>query len=184
VAQQAEVFDRGANLLGALALRVADRVRAAVATELSESAATALSAIHNFLDAPRIDQLAQVLGLSSSGTVRLVDGLAAQGLVARRPGADGRESVVALTSAGRRRAQAVTRARAEVLAEALSPLSKAERAAFEDAVEKVLIELVRGPRGRGWMCRLCDTTSCGAERGQPCSITRDALGLRTGATTA
>jgi MarR family transcriptional repressor of emrRAB len=184
VAAKREDFDRGANLLGALALRVADRVRAAVATETSESAATALSAIHNFLDAPRIDQLAQVLGLSSSGTVRLVDGLAAEGLVVRRRGSDGRESVVALTAAGRRRAAAVTRARAEVLADALSPLSNPERAAFETAVEKMLIGLVRGPRGRGWMCRLCDTAACGAEPGQPCSITREALGLASGPATA
>jgi MarR family transcriptional regulator, negative regulator of the multidrug operon emrRAB len=184
VARQQEVFDRSANLLGALALRVADRMRAAVATETSESAATALSAIHNFLDAPRIDQLANVLGLSSSGTVRLVDGLAAQGLVVRRQGSDGRESVVGLTSTGRRRAAAVTRARADVLAEALSPLPKAERAAFENAVEKVLIGLVRGPRGRGWMCRLCSTATCGAEPGQPCSITRDALGLSSEPATA
>jgi MarR family transcriptional repressor of emrRAB len=184
VAGNREVFDRGANLLGALALRVADRIRAAVATETSESAATALSAIHNFLDAPRIDQLARVLGLSSSGTVRLVDGLASQGLVVRRRGSDGRESAVALTNTGRRRAQAVTRARAEVLAAALSPLSKAERAAFENAVEKILLELVREPRGRGWMCRLCDTSTCGAEPGQPCSITRNALGLAPGTSTA
>ena len=171
-------FDRGANLLGALALRIGDRIRAAVATETSQSA-TALSAIHNFLEAPRVDQLAQVLGLSSSGTVRLIDGLAAKGLVARRRGSDGRESVVALTSAARRTAQAVTRAQAATLAEALSPLSKAERAAFERVVEKILIELVRGPRGHGWMCRLCDTAACRATRGQPCSITRDALALST-----
>jgi DNA-binding MarR family transcriptional regulator len=184
VAAKHEHFDRGANLLGALALRVADRVRAAVATETSESAATALSAIHNFLDAPRIDQLADVLGLSSSGTVRLVDGLVARGLVARRRGSDGRESVVALTAAGRRKAKAVSRARAEVLAGTLSPLSMAERAAFEDAVEKILIGLVRGPRGRGWMCRLCDTATCGAEPGHPCSITRDALGLSSEPVTA
>jgi MarR family transcriptional repressor of emrRAB len=170
-------FDRGANLLGALGLRVADRIRAAVTADTSESAATALSAIHNFLDAPRIDQLAQVLGLSSSGTVRLVDDLAAKGLVVRRRGSDARESVVALTSAGRRTAQRVVRARAATLAEALAPLSKSERAAFAAVAEKILIGLVRGPRGRGWMCRLCDTATCGAQRGQPCSITRDALGL-------
>jgi DNA-binding MarR family transcriptional regulator len=177
-------FDRGANLLGALALRVADRMHAAVTTETSESAATALSAIHNFLDAPRIDQLAEVLGLSSSGTVRLVDSLGANGLVARRRGADARESVVALTSAGRRAAQRVVRARAATLADVLAPLSKSERAAFATVAEKILIGLVRGPRGHGWMCRLCDTTTCGATRGQPCSITRDALGLASDPATA
>jgi MarR family transcriptional repressor of emrRAB len=177
VAGKDQGFDRGANLLGALGLRVADRMHNAVTAETSESAATALSAIYNFLDAPRIDRLAQVLGLSSSGTVRLVDGLAAKGLVVRRRGPDARESVVALTSAGRRTAQRVIRARAATLADALAPLSRSERAAFEALAEKILIGLVRGPRGRGWMCRLCDTAACGAERGHPCSITREALGL-------
>jgi DNA-binding MarR family transcriptional regulator len=184
VAGKDPTFDRGANLLGALGLRVADRIRAAVTTETSESAATALSAIHNFLDAPRIDQLAQVVGLSSSGTVRLVDGLAAQGLVVRRRGSDRRESVVALTAQGRQLARKVVRARAATLAEALEPLSKTERAAFTAAVEKILVGVVRGPRGRGWMCRLCDTATCGAQRGQPCSITRDALGVAPGMATA
>jgi MarR family transcriptional repressor of emrRAB len=177
MAGKVQDFDRGANLLGALGLRVADRIRAAVTADTSESAATALSAIHNFLDAPRIDQLAQVLGLSSSGTVRLVDDLAAKGFVVRRRGSDARESVVTLTSAGRRTAQRVVRARAATLVEALAPLSKSERAAFVTIAEKILIGLVHGPRGRGWMCRLCDTATCGAQRGQPCSITREAIGL-------
>jgi hypothetical protein len=57
------------------------------------------------------------------------------------------------------------------LTEALEPLSKTERAAFAAALEKILVGLVRGPPGRGWMCRLCDTATCGAERAQPCSIT-------------
>ena len=48
----------------------------------SESAAAALSALLHFLDRPSVDLLRQVLGLTSSGTVRLVDRLAESGLCA------------------------------------------------------------------------------------------------------
>src|SRR5262249_61555822 len=51
-----------------------------------ESAAAALSALLHFLDRPTVDLLRQVLGLTSSGTVRLVDPLAGAGDGERRPG--------------------------------------------------------------------------------------------------
>jgi hypothetical protein len=35
-----------------------------------------------------------------------------------------------------------------------------------------------GPRPGPAMCRLCDTEVCGAERGQPCPVTQQALDLR------
>ena len=80
-------FDQGANRLGALAVRLADRIEVAVTAEgaRSLSAATALSAIERFfVDGPSIDALGRVLGLTSSGAVRLVDGLEGQGLATRR----------------------------------------------------------------------------------------------------
>jgi DNA-binding MarR family transcriptional regulator len=171
-------FDAGANRLGALALRVTDRMQTALTDggARSESSAAALSAIFQFLESPSIDQLSQVLGLSSSATVRLIDGLVADGLVTRTRASDGRVSAVVLTSRGRRRAKAITGARAAVLDDVLAPLSPTERARFDRLVDKVLIGSVRGPRTKGWICRLCDTAVCGAEgRGQPCPVTRAAL---------
>jgi DNA-binding MarR family transcriptional regulator len=173
-------FDRGANRLGALALRLADRIEDAVIAEgpRSLSAVTALSAIERFFaDGPSIDDLRRVLGLTSSGAVRLVDGLEADGLVRRRRGADGRVSVVTLTARGRRTARAVVDARAAVLTEVLAPLTTAERAVLDLILDKLLIGLVRGPRPAAAMCRLCATEVCGAARGEPCEITRTALGL-------
>jgi len=91
-------FDRGANLLGALSLAVSDRMSDAISAAAeqsarpgSETAAEALSALHHFLDAPTIDRLRTVLGLTSSGTVRLVDRLEAAGYVERRRGATDRK---------------------------------------------------------------------------------------------
>jgi MarR family transcriptional regulator, negative regulator of the multidrug operon emrRAB len=172
-------FDAGANRLGALALRLTDRMALAVTAEtgLSLSAATALSAIDRFFaDPPSIDALRRVIGLTPSGGVRLVDGLEAQGLVRRSVGRDGRVRVVELTAEGRGAQEVIVRARRQVLIEALAPLSSDERDALAQLVERVLIGLVQGLRPGPAMCRLCATEVCGAQPGQPCPITRAALG--------
>jgi DNA-binding MarR family transcriptional regulator len=174
----AAAFDAGANRLGALALVLTDRLHGALAASgRSASAGAALSAIATFLDAPSVDQLRQVLGLTSSGTVRLVDSLVRDGLVSRgRAGGgdgDARVTTVALTAKGRRAAKAVVEARRAVLTDALAPLEHADRAVLERLLTTVLEGVVRtGGGGRGWMCRLCETATCGAaERGAPCPVT-------------
>ena len=167
MAQGDRRLDRTGNLLGALSLAVTDRTSAAAGDALgqSESAAVALSALYHFLDDPSVDLLRQVLGLTPSGTVRLVDRLEEAGYVARRPGRDGRSVSVRLTASGRRAAARVSAARAEVLENALSGLGAAERRALDDAISRVLVGLIRGPGATRWMCRMCDTTACGREEG-------------------
>jgi hypothetical protein len=73
------VISGTANVLGALALAVSDRMADGVTAEAegSHSRATALSALHHFLDDPSIDRVREVLGLTHSGTVRVLDELAA-----------------------------------------------------------------------------------------------------------
>jgi DNA-binding MarR family transcriptional regulator len=161
-------LDRAGNLLGALALSVADRTSDAVgdAAGQSQTAATALSALYHFLDAPSIDLLRQVLGLTPSGTVRLVDRLEDAGYVERRPGRDGREVSLRLTGSGRRAAREVSAARGEVLEGALQTLPKAERRQLEDLLARVLPGLIRGPGATRWMCRLCDMGACGRDEGR------------------
>jgi DNA-binding MarR family transcriptional regulator len=161
-------LDRTANLLGALSLAVHDRTSAAVggAAGQSESAAVALSALRHFLDDPSVDLLRQVLGLTPSGTVRLVDRLQDAGYVTRRHGRDGRSVSVRLTGSGRRAAERVSKARAEVLEGALSGLPPAERRALDEVVSGILVGLIRGPGATRWMCRLCDTTACGRHEGR------------------
>jgi DNA-binding MarR family transcriptional regulator len=159
---------RAANLLGALALALSDRLEGAVtdAAGLAESDAVALAALHQILDSPRIDLLAQVLGLTSPGTVRLVDRLERAGLARREPASDGRVTSVALTGAGCRRAQAVTRARAALLDQALTVLSRPERQQFAELVGKILAGLVRPPGATRWTCRLCEVGACGRAAGR------------------
>lgn len=159
-----------ANLVGALALAVTDRTSAAMAEAggVSESAATALSALHHFLARPTVDMLRQVLGLTSSGTVRLVDSLVKAGYVRRKPGPDGRSTAITLTASGRAAAKRVAAAREQVLTDVLAPLDETERAALSAAIGKVLVGLMRPPGATRWNCRQCDTVTCrGSNDGCP-----------------
>jgi DNA-binding MarR family transcriptional regulator len=163
-------LDQTANLLGTLSLMIADRMADAMgeAGGRPESAAAALSALLHFLDRPSVDLLRQVLGLTSSGTVRLVDKMVQEGYVERGPGADRRSTSIALTKAGRATAKRVGAARTDVLHGALAGLSAEERAVLGTIMGKVLVGLMREPGAVRWMCRLCDVGVCrGAEGGCP-----------------
>jgi DNA-binding MarR family transcriptional regulator len=157
-----------ANVVGALALVIADRSTDAIEDSSRQSLTTgaALSALYQFLGTPSIDLLRQVLGLTSSGTVRLVDRLEEAGYVTRRAGGDGRLTLVQLTTSGRRAAIRVSNARATVLRDALSVLSADERRSLDAIASRLLVGLMRGPGAERWMCRLCDVTDCGRDQGR------------------
>jgi DNA-binding MarR family transcriptional regulator len=163
----AERVEQATNLLGALALAITDRMVAAI-TERGQSVsdATAMSALDHFLDWPTVDQLAGVLGLTSSGTVRLVDRLEKAHLVTRYGDTDGRATVVGLTEAGHRRAAKVTRGRFDVLGQAIGALTPDEQEEFGRLAGKVLAGMIRPPGARRWTCRLCDTGACGRPGGR------------------
>jgi DNA-binding MarR family transcriptional regulator len=165
---EAPRLDRAGNLVGALALRIADEVGDAVAaaSPVSGTGATVLSALHHFLERPTIDHLRRVLGLTSSGTVRAVDRLVDAGLVARETGDDARETVVRLTPAGGRAARRVSEARTAVLDGALGTLTATERSTLEQLAGKVLAGMIRAPGATRWTCRLCDTAACGRDAGE------------------
>ncbi|MDQ4096575.1 MAG: MarR family transcriptional regulator [Actinomycetota bacterium] len=168
-------MDRPSNLLGALALAVVDRTTEAVAGAAghSLSAAAALSALQHIVEAPSIVRLSQILGLTHSGTVRLVDRLEQEGSVRRQRGVDGRSAAVSLTSAGREAAARLTRARGEVLETVLAPLAPEEREVLGDLVGRLLVGMMRDPGAIRWTCRLCDTGACGRYTGG-CPIGRAA----------
>jgi DNA-binding MarR family transcriptional regulator len=159
--------EHSANVLGALALRLHDRMSAAVseAAGAPESGATTLSWLANFIDQPHIGLLHQMLGLTPSGAVRLIDRLEADGHLRRGPGADGRSTSVKLTGSGRRVARRVAAARLAVLSDALTVLSDEERETLDRLVGRVLVGLKRDSTGTRFMCRLCDATACGHAEG-------------------
>lgn len=166
-----------ANVLGALSLVVADRMNAAVEAiaTLGPSAPAALAAMHEFLDGGSVTQLSSVLGLTHSGTVRLVDRLAAEGLVERAGAQDGRAVSVVLTRRGRRTAARILQAREKSLTSALSALSPDEIDNLAAALDTMLttVTLARAgersartsDRPQPWLCRLCDFAACGRSEG-------------------
>jgi DNA-binding MarR family transcriptional regulator len=156
-----------ANVLGALALAVTDRIDAAVAAAAGQSvsAAAALSAILHFTEPPNLDRLGQILGLTHSGAVRLVDRLTDAGLVVRTPGRDGRSRVLALTEAGHATAERVTAARASVHDDLLDDVSPGEQTTLHDLAGRLMAAHVRTKERGAWTCRMCDLDACGRPAG-------------------
>jgi DNA-binding MarR family transcriptional regulator len=160
-----------------LSLVVADRMSAAVeaVAALGPSAPAALAALHTFIDGGTVTQLSSVLGLTHSGTVRLVDRLGAEGLVERVGAQDGRAVSVVLTRRGRRLAVQIRHAREKTLIGALSALTPDEVDTLAAALDTVLttVTLARAEersapshdRPQPWLCRLCDLAACGRRDG-------------------
>jgi MarR family transcriptional repressor of emrRAB len=169
--------EHATNVLGALSLVVADRMNAAVESvaTLGPSAPAALAALHEFLDGGSVTQLSSVLGLTHSGTVRLVDRLAAEGLIRRVGAEDGRAVSVVLTQRGRRTAQRILQTREKSLVDALSALSPGEVESLAATLDTMLATLTVSrleersthtkDSGPPWLCRLCDFAACGRTAG-------------------
>ena len=114
------------NLVAALSSALGDRVRLATeaAVDQTGSGPAALVALLEFLDGATVERLRDAVGLTHSGTVRLVDRLVADGLVERGAGADGRSLGLRLTAAGRTAARRAQAARADALTPAIACLSE------------------------------------------------------------
>jgi len=155
------VDDRLLNMLGALAVGLADRIAAATEETLAESATT-VAALVTIAQYPcsSIEQLRHALGLSHSATVRVVDRLAARGLVTR--GAAERGPAVALvpTAPGTRLAAQVLGVRRRVLREVAGELPADLREALETLLDRLTVDPEAGHR----ICRLCDVATCPQDR--------------------
>lgn len=158
---------REANLLGALALAVTDRMALAVtrATGLSGSAPAALVTLESPAGGATLDALCRALSLSHSGAVRLVDRLVAGGLVERRRGRDQRSRELALTPAGRRAVRRIRAARESACDALLASLTADQRTELTGGQALVLGALDDQARGTPWLCRLCDRQTCRRGRG-------------------
>jgi MarR family transcriptional regulator, negative regulator of the multidrug operon emrRAB len=160
-----------ANVLGALGVALADRLAEAAERAGGQSAAAALVTLYGTRAGLRIDGLAKVAGLSHSGAVRLVDRLAAEGLIERRRGADQRSAALYLTPAGRRAARRVLAEREAAMHSVLSLLTGDQQEQLAAQAESVLRELGEEPGAEARMCRLCDLEACGRSRGT-CPVAR------------
>ena len=184
---------RLSNLLGAWALAVSDCVGATAAASAGRGgqAPAALVALHQFAGGSTIEKLRQVLGLSHSAAVRLIDGLVADGHVARAQATDDRRSVtLTLTVSGRSAARRILAARHRAIHAMLERLTEAELRSLTGLAERLTRDVAElrvnerrqgaAPAG-GWLCRLCDFRACGRSEGRcPAAISAAAQGLGRG----
>jgi DNA-binding MarR family transcriptional regulator len=159
--------DRTLNLLGALAVGLGDRIAAATEETVGESATT-VAALATVAQEPgcSIEELRHALGLSHSAAVRVVDRLAARGLVARRPGSRGPAVALTPTAAGARLAARVLDVRRRVVEEVAGEELPED---LESALEVLLGRLTIDPNTGHRICRLCDFTACPQDR---CPVAR------------
>jgi DNA-binding MarR family transcriptional regulator len=164
------VADPLAQLLGALSLAATDRFRAAVDSSLGRSGAHAGALVH--LDAypgESVGALGDVLGVSQPAAVKVADRLAADGLVERREGPDGRTRALHLTAAGCAAADRALADRAEELDGLLAVLDAGERKRLLPLLEKLVAGLADDRPGARTVCRLCDRETC-CERPRGCPL--------------
>jgi MarR family transcriptional repressor of emrRAB len=161
--------ERTGNLLGALALTLADQIG-------TGSDAAALITLRNYAEGEPLDLLRRALALSHPGVVRLADRLERRGLVERRRSErDGRVVALRLTPAGRRAADEAQAARADTVYTALAALSKDERQALDGMLERMLAAHTTDATASLVICRLCDPDVCGHP--DRCPVTQGAQGL-------
>lgn len=157
-------MDRLANLLNAAATAIADAQATSMAlrTKLKPSTTAAILTLGQH-PALTLSELAGILALSHSATVRLVDNLAAKGLAQRGDGQDRREVAVSLTVQGHELYAKLRNAQSEMLLPLIQVLEPAERATLEAALSRILAALTRGRESADHICRFCDEGACGQE---------------------
>ena len=168
---------RTANLLGALAGEVADRIerQGKVHPNETNSAVAALNVI-GFYEGCSNGALSRALGLSHTATVRLVDKLELAGFVLSEIGTDKRSVALRLTDLGRQRTRTVIRERCMRLADVIDVLTAQQRRQLDDIAETLLKSMVTAARDADHICRLCDDAVCSPSR---CPVHQKATALET-----
>lgn len=155
------MVNRTANLLGVVALAVADRIESTAREILSHVGETpAAVVVIGYGLGPSNDELRRILGLSHPGTVRLVDRLVADGLVERREGRDKRVNALYLSKRGSAFRQKLLKGRLAAIRPLLAPLTGHEQETLAALLHKVLSSMETTDLERCTLCRLCDDSVC------------------------
>jgi MarR family transcriptional regulator, negative regulator of the multidrug operon emrRAB len=157
---------RLANMLGVLAVALADGLEGASARTAGQGGGAA-AALVQIATRPglSIDELRRRIALSHSAVVRLVDRLVERGLVRRaRSATDARAATLILTADGVRLADEVLAARRELLGDVVGRLSTEGRRELEASVEWLLRGLPASAAECCVMCRLCRLEDCPLDR--------------------
>ncbi|WP_249137196.1 MarR family winged helix-turn-helix transcriptional regulator [Bradyrhizobium canariense] len=150
-----------ANLLGALSLAVMDRIEQGAREVIGRGGETpAALVVIGYGQGMTNDKLRRILGLSHSGTVRLVDRLVSDRLVERRPGKDGREIALYLTATGAAARNDLMASRLSAVASLLDVLSPAETKRLGTLLHELLARQDTSELDRFTICRRCDDRVC------------------------
>ena len=103
--------------------------------------------------------LAPILGVAQPTAARVAQGLVRRGLIAARD-REGRTAPLALTREGRRRADALARARLAAIERLLAPLSGKKRTRLERLIDTLLGEAAESRALARPICRLCEHDIC------------------------
>lgn len=155
------MIDQTANLLGAVALAVSDKIRETARDIVRHSGETpAALVVIGYGPGPSNDQLKRTLGLSHPGTVRLVDRLVADGMVERRTGQDRRAVALYLTEKGMSVREDVLAGRLAAVRPFVEALKEPERETLRDTLHALLSALDPSDAERRTLCRMCDGRVC------------------------
>jgi len=160
---------RAGNLLGALAVGVYDRLERETEAAAGHTGRRA-AALTNLAQWPgdTIEELRHMLGLTHSATVRVVDGLAADGLVERVRVGGGPAVRPTLTEPGEADARRVLDARNDLLQWLVGHLSDEEIASLTALSERLLGAMTDDFNAGELICRLCELEACPQDR---CPVT-------------
>jgi DNA-binding MarR family transcriptional regulator len=167
-AQEGAPDGRVPNLLAALSMLIDDTLRQSEAsnTSLGSSDAAALVSIGH-RPGLSIEALRTTLGLTHSGTVRLIDRLEAVGKVVRRR--TGSRSVqLWLTPSGQRAVSSIDKIRVDAVSALLPALSEAETRCLDSALARILAAQAHDDADLYRICRMCDFDACRTEH--PCPV--------------
>jgi len=153
-----------ANQLGALALILNDRVETAMGGRSATAAAILASLRHQ---GPMTGtSLARIVGVAQPTCVRVVDGLAAEGLIARAP-KSGRDVRLDLTPQGAAEAVRLGQARLAAIYPLLDEMTLGEGVALGMMAAQLMAAATDSRQTANRHCRLCEHSLC---RGEACPI--------------
>jgi|GEM_PF-1363881 DNA-binding MarR family transcriptional regulator len=154
------------NRLGALSQIMTDllAVNAPDGVPLGTTASAALVVIgHDDAEPLMIAELAQICSVSHSVMVRTVDQLERGGYILRGRSKDHRAVVPELTEEGRQMRRKILDQRMARLDVLWGTVDDADRATLARLVDQLLSGLTKDRLSSERTCRMCDTTSCGAD---------------------
>lgn len=152
------------NQISAFAWRLDQLISSALRERFNRplSELTALVSIQN-CQTFNIGWLANVLELTHSAAVRLVDRLEADTLVERLPKDQKKQVGLRITAKGREMAASILQVRQDTAGNFLSVLSPNQLSTLADLSREVIAGNVRNELDSYQVCALCDEASCGTQ---------------------